>query len=140
MYKMHRIIHERLCIMRIEYARKIMYNDHAGERGNEFESPLRREKVRIKMLSKKNAAEKLARWEELSALEKEILAEKSAIEDDFKQELDRKGVEILEVGNKKVRWTSVVSNRFDSTGFKAQFPELYKAWTKQVASRRFSVA
>lgn len=91
------------------------------------------------MLSKKVAAEKLARWEELSALEKEILAEKSAIEDDFKKELDRKGVEILEVGNKKVRWTSVVSNRFDSTGFKKSFSELYKAWTKAVPSRRFSI-
>ena len=91
------------------------------------------------MLSKKVAAEKLARWEELSAIEKEILAEKSAIEDDFKKELDRKGVEILEIGNKKVRWTSVVSNRFDSTGFKKSFPELYMAWTKAVPSRRFSI-
>ena len=95
--------------------------------------------MRIKILSKKVAAEKLARWEELSAIEKEILAEKSAIEDDFKKELDRKGVEILEIGNKKVRWTSVVSNRFDSTGFKKSFPELYKAWTKAVPSRRFTI-
>ncbi len=91
------------------------------------------------MLSKKVAAEKLARWEELSAIEKEIAAEKSAIEDDFKKELDRKGVEVLEVGTKKVRWTSFFKNQFDSKGFKAACPDVYAAWTKQVASRRFSI-
>ena len=91
------------------------------------------------MLSKKVAAEKLARYEELKAHVKALEAEIDEIESDFKKELDRKGIEVLEIGDKKVRWTSVLSNRFDSTGFKAQFPELYKAWTKQVASRRFSV-
>lgn len=91
------------------------------------------------MLSKKVAAEKLARYEELKALKKAVDDEMDAIESDFKQELDRKGVEVLEIGDKKVRWTQVLSNRFDSTGFKKAFPELYKAWTKAVPSRRFSV-
>lgn len=92
------------------------------------------------MLSKKVAAEKLARYEELKAQAAALEEEIKAIEDDFKKELDRRGVEVLEVGEKKVRWTSVLSNRFDSTGFKKSFPDLYKAWTKAVPSRRFSVS
>lgn len=92
------------------------------------------------MLSKKVAVEKLARYEELKAQAAVLDAELKAIEDEFKKELDRKGVEVLEYGDKKVRWTSVVSNRFDSTGFKKSFPELYKAWTRAVPSRRFSVS
>lgn len=91
------------------------------------------------MLSKKVAAEKLARYEELKAQIKALDAEVEEIEAEFKKELDRKGVEVLEIGDKKVRWTQVLSNRFDSTGFKKSFPELYKAWTKAVPSRRFSV-
>ena len=39
-----------------------------------------------------------------------------------------------------VRWTSVLSNRFDSTAFKKVMPELYKAYTKQTASRRFTIS
>ena len=92
------------------------------------------------MLSKKVAAEKLARYEELKAQAKVLEDELSAIESEFKSELDRRGVEEWEIGNKKVRWNSILSNRFDTTGFKKEFPDVYKKWTKQVASRRFSVA
>ena len=91
------------------------------------------------MLSKKVAAEKLDRYEELKAYKKAVEAEMDEIESDFKKELDRRGIDFMEVGDKKVRWTEVLSNRFDSTGFKKEFPELYKAWTKAVPSRRFSV-
>lgn len=48
--------------------------------------------------------------------------------------------EELEAGKYIVRWTSVLSNRFDTTAFKKVMPELYKAYTKQVSSRRFSIA
>ena len=36
--------------------------------------------------------------------------------------------------------TSVLSNRFDSTAFKKVMPEIYKAYTKQVSSRRFTIS
>ena len=39
-----------------------------------------------------------------------------------------------------VRWTSVLSNRFDTTGFKKVYGDLYKAFTKQTSSRRFSIS
>ena len=39
-----------------------------------------------------------------------------------------------------VRYTSVLSNRFDSTAFKKVMPEIYKAYTKQVSSRRFTIS
>ena len=92
------------------------------------------------MLSKKVAAEKLDRYEELKAWEKALKAEMSAIEDDFKRELDRKGVDTLEVGERKVRYISVLSNRFDTTAFKREHNDLYKLFTKQVENRRFSVS
>ena len=50
-----------------------------------------------------------------------------------------RGVEELEVGPYLARFTSVLSNRFDSTAFKKVMPETYKAFTKQVTSRRFSI-
>jgi predicted phage-related endonuclease len=48
--------------------------------------------------------------------------------------------EELSVGTYIIRWTSVLSNRFDSTAFKKEHSDLYKHFTKQVASRRFTIA
>jgi hypothetical protein len=40
-----------------------------------------------------------------------------------------------------VRWTSVLTTRFDTKTFKEKFgEEVYKAFTKQVSSRRFSIS
>ena len=33
----------------------------------------------------------------------------------------------------------VLTNRFDSTAFKREYGELYKRFTKQISSRRFSI-
>ena len=48
--------------------------------------------------------------------------------------------EELIAGSYIVRWTSVLSNRFDTTNFKKMYGELYKAFTKQSASRRFTIS
>ena len=79
----------------------------------------------------------LKEWE---ALLEEATAEVEAIKDDLKHELDKRGVEELEAGQYVVRFTTVLSNRFDTTAFKREHGEMYKLYTKQSASRRFSVA
>ena len=48
--------------------------------------------------------------------------------------------EELEAGQYIIRWTSVLTNRFDTTAFKKVLPDVYKAYTKQITSRRFSIA
>ena len=58
----------------------------------------------------------------------------------IKAEMEARDVEELIAGQYIIRWTSVLSNRFDSTAFKKVMPELYKAYTKQTASRRFSIS
>ena len=67
-------------------------------------------------------------------------AEAEAIRDSIKADMLEKGTEELQVGAYIIRWTSVLSNRFDSTSFKKEHAELYKEFTKQVASKRFSIA
>ena len=48
--------------------------------------------------------------------------------------------EEMEVGQYIIRWTSVLSQRFDTTSFKKIMPDVYKDYIKQVASKRFSIA
>ena len=82
---------------------------------------------------------KIEELEELEKLIEEAKAEVEALRDEIKEEMMKQGTEELEAGKYIVRWTSVLSNRFDSTGFKKVMPEVYKAYTKQVSSKRFSV-
>lgn len=81
--------------------------------------------------------EALNEWESLMA---EANAEADALRDSIKAEMAERETEELVAGNYIVRWTSVLSNRFDTTAFKKQFGDLYKAFTKQSASRRFSIS
>ena len=66
--------------------------------------------------------------------------EAEALRDAIKAEMLQQDTEEMIIGTYIVRWTSVLSNRFDTTGFKKVHSDLYKEYTKQVASRRFTIA
>lgn len=81
--------------------------------------------------------ESLKEWETILA---EAQAEVEALKDDIKREMDQRGVEELEAGQYIARFTTVLSNRFDTTTFKKEHGEMYKLYTKQSKSRRFSIS
>lgn len=83
---------------------------------------------------------KITKMQEWEALAEEAKAEAEALRDEIKAELTRRNAEEVTTGKYIVRWTSVLSQRFDSTAFKRAMPDVYKAFTKQVNSRRFSVS
>lgn len=83
---------------------------------------------------------KIEALKEWAAVIEEAQAEAEAIKDAIKAEMLRRDTEELEAGAYIVRWTSVTSNRFDSTAFKKKYNELYQAFTKQVSRRRFTIA
>ena len=89
---------------------------------------------KIELLAK---IELLNRYE---AMMEEIKGEADKVRNAIKAEMEAREVEELIAGQYIVRWTSVLSNRFDSTAFKKVMPELYKAYTKQTASRRFTIS
>ncbi len=83
---------------------------------------------------------KIEALKDLEDLIEEAKAEAEALRDEIKAEMLNRDTEELTAGQYIVRWTSVLSNRFDSTAFKKVMPEVYKAYTKQVSSRRFSIS
>ena len=90
-----------------------------------------------------STTELTAQIESLRALEElieEAKAEAETLRDAIKQEMLTRDTEELTAGQYIVRWTSVLSQRFDSTAFKKVMPDVYKAYTKQVASRRFTIS
>ena len=91
-------------------------------------------------MSKKELISKIEYLQELEGFMEEIKAEADGIRDDIKTLMLEEGTEELEAGAYIVRWTSVLSNRFDSTAFKKIYGDLYKAFTKQVSSKRFTIS
>ena len=81
--------------------------------------------------------ELLNKYEEMIA---ELKAEAESIRDTIKEEMMAQNTEEMIAGQYIIRWTSVISNRVDSTAFKKVMPEIYKAYTKPVSSRRFTVS
>ena len=84
-----------------------------------------------------------AQIESLRALEElieEAKAEAETLRDTIKQEMLNRDTEELSAGQYIVRWTSVLSQRFDTTAFKKVMPEVYKAYTKQISSKRFTIS
>lgn len=91
-------------------------------------------------MSTVDIASKIEQLKELEELIEEAKAEAEALRDEIKNEMLQRNTEELEAGKYIVRWTSVLSQRFDSTAFKRALPEVYKAYIKQSASRRFSIS
>lgn len=79
----------------------------------------------------------LKEWEELL---EEAKAQVESLKDEIKAEMLTRDTDEMTAGKYIVRWTSVLSQRFDSTTFKKEHAEMYKQYTKQTSSRRFSIA
>lgn len=81
--------------------------------------------------------ETMNNYDDLAAKAK---AKADAIREAIKEEMVCQNTEELSAGAYIVRYTSIISNRFDSTTFKRLYADLYKGFTKSVSSRRFSVS
>ena len=81
--------------------------------------------------------EAMNNYDELAA---KVKAKADALREQLKEEMVRQNVEELIAGAYILRYTPIISNRFDSTTFKRLYGELYKDFTKPVSSRRFSVS
>ena len=77
---------------------------------------------------------------ELKALEAQIKileAKADAIKEEMKNEMGND--ELREVGGFKVHYTITISTRLDSKKLKSELPELYKQYSVEGISRRFSI-
>ena len=83
---------------------------------------------------------KIEALRDLEELIEEAKAEAETLRDEIKAEMMAGDIEELSAGQFIVRWTSILSNRFDTTGFKKAYGDLYKQYTKQTASRRFTIS
>jgi predicted phage-related endonuclease len=77
---------------------------------------------------------------DLMSMKEELEAEIATAQNAVKAEMTAREVDEMSVDVFKVRWTKVISNRFDTTGFKKAHGDIYDLFAKPVESRRFSIA
>lgn len=82
---------------------------------------------------------KVEQLKELEALIRDAQAEAEQLKDEIKAEMAKQNKEEMNVGRYIIRWTNVISERFDSKTFKNEMSVLYDRYLKQAKSRRFSI-
>ena len=110
------------------------------QRAYAYYSTARNEKKGAYTMSTNEMTNKIRELKELKAMAEELAAEITAIEDCIKAEMTVRNTDEMTVDVYKIRWTKVLSNRFDSSAFKKAMPELHAQFTKQTESRRFTIA
>lgn len=83
------------------------------------------------------------RVKKLKAIEKQrkdLEAQEKALKEEIKRDMESKGLEELKTKNFIIRWKEIISNTLDSKVLKATFPDICEQFTKQSASKRFTIA
>ena len=91
-------------------------------------------------MSKIELLAKIELLNKYEAMVEEMKAQADTIRNEIKAEMDARELEEMIAGQYIIRYTAVLSNRFDTTAFKKVMPEIYNAYTKQVSSRRFTIS
>ena len=91
-------------------------------------------------MTKAQIIEKIEALNEWEALLEEAKTEVDTLRDEIKADMLDRETEELVAGSYIIRWTSVLSSRFDTSSFKKVYADLYKTFTKEVASRRFTIS
>ena len=91
-------------------------------------------------MSKIELLAKIELLNKYEAMMEEVKAQADSIRNEIKAEMEAHDLEEMIAGQYIIRYTAVLSNRFDTTAFKKVMPEIYKAYTKQVSSRRFTIS
>lgn len=82
---------------------------------------------------------KVKQIQELKRMQEEIAAELETLTDAVKAEMTERDTSEMVVDCFKVRWTTVKSNRLDTTVLKKELPEIAERYTKTTETRRFTI-
>lgn len=77
---------------------------------------------------------------EYEALLDEVKGIVDVLKDNLKNEMAERKVESLSTDRYTVRWTEVLTSKFNSKEFKKVYENLYTVFLRQTRSRRFSIS
>lgn len=91
------------------------------------------------MLTEKMIENRIRKLLDMAAQIEEIEKAMDDVKNELKNDLTERQTDEVETANGyKVRYKEVTSNRFDSAKLKADFPDVYREYTKEQKSMRFT--
>jgi predicted phage-related endonuclease len=90
-------------------------------------------------MGRKALENRINKLKELEQQKKAIENEMDSLKAEIKADMEHKGVEEIRTDNFIVRFTRVITNRFDGKRFEQDHKKLYEQYIKQTESRRFSI-
>lgn len=91
------------------------------------------------MLTEKMIENRIKKLLDMAERIEELEKAMDDVKNELKNDLAEKQTDEVETANGyKVRYKSVTSNRFDSASLKADFPDVYKQYTKKTETMRFT--
>lgn len=82
---------------------------------------------------------RIRKIKELERQQEELAGQIDKIKAEIKAYMQEKGAEEVHAGNFIVRLKEVITSRFDSKSFKAQYNALYEAYTKPQSTMRLTI-
>ena len=90
-------------------------------------------------MTERKLTNRVRKLKELEAQQKELEKEIEELKNEIKEDMAAKGLEEQRAGDFIVRFTTVISNRFNTKAFQADHSKLYDRYIKPSESKRFSV-
>ena len=82
---------------------------------------------------------RIRKLQEIESQIKALEEQAEVVRSELKADMEEKGSEEITTAHGLiVRWKSFITSRFDSSAFKKAHEDLYTAFTKRTASRRFT--
>lgn len=92
-----------------------------------------------KIITQEELNAKAIRLKELMQIEAEVKEEMEKIKDEFKAEMDLRGIDEIQCGMFTITYKEVISNKFDSARFKKENAGIYESYLKPSSSKRFLI-
>lgn len=91
-------------------------------------------------MTEKMIEARVKKLRDIEAQQQELTAKADAIRAELQNDMEKKGTDELRTKNFIVRWKEIISSRLDSKALKEALPDIYNLYSKQTATRRFTIA
>jgi len=110
------------------------------KKANNYQSKSETKGIEFKAVDAMNTLEKVQEYERVKQLVDELSTYMDTIKQELINEMEQKQLQELKIDIFKVRYITVVSNRFNTTEFKKIHEDLYNQYLKESRSKRFTIA
>jgi predicted phage-related endonuclease len=83
---------------------------------------------------------RIKKLKEIESQQKELEIQAEQIRQELKAELEANGENEHDTGNFIIKWVEIVSSRLDSKALKSALPDVFKMYSRQTSSKRFTIA